>query len=184
MRALISIPLLTLFLAACGGPSATERPPYLPPSVFGTYQDNDVGGINLAAWAFASPKNIKGDPVDAAKAMVALEYLSTELKEPRWASMDASIPHHMANARDQLRQILGIRPDAPSQAVINALLAIIGDLQAGNQPTVMQVLASPIFTKPPAEGLQILSNLPYVQEANLSSSRAQDQEFPPGGPHG
>lgn len=183
MRALISVVLLALSLAACGSLPAPQNPPYLPPGVFGTYEDNDVGAINFAAWAFASPDHLKNNSIDAAKAVIALEYLSIELKEnPRWVSMDPATAVHMARARDQLRQILGIRPDAPAQAVVNVLLALIQDLQAGNQQAAMQVLASPIFTKPPPETLRILSNLPYVQEANLATSRAAEQAFPAGGP--
>ncbi len=185
MRALMSFPLLAFSLAACGTLPATQRTPFLPPGVYGVYEDNDIGAINQSAWAFASPANTKGDPVDAAKAVVALEYLSGELKEnPRWITMDSAIPYRMGQARDQLRHILGIRDGTPPQLVVNTLLALSLDLEAGNQPAALQVLASPVFTRTPAGTLQILSNLPYVQEANLATSRAEDQSFPPGGPRG
>ncbi|MGD0103647.1 MAG: hypothetical protein ABSC06_06370 [Rhodopila sp.] len=179
MRALISLPLLAFCLAACATLPATERTPYLPPGVYGVYEDNDIGAINQSAWAFASPANTKGNPVDAAKAVVALEYLSGELKEnPRWIGMDASIPLHMARARDDLRRILGIRPDAPPQVVVNTLLALSLDLETGNRPAAMQVLALPLFTQPPERTLQLLSNLPYVQQANLATARAEEESFP------
>jgi hypothetical protein len=182
VRALLWISVITLVLAACATLPSTQRTPYLPPSTFGTYQDNDIGAINLSSWAFASPSRTRGDPVTAAKAVVALEYLPGELKEnPRWISMDLSIKQRMGLARDQLRQILGIRPDAPPQVVVNTLLALSLDLQSGNQPAAMQVLTSPIFTLPPAQTLQILANLPYVQVANLATSRAASESFPPGG---
>jgi hypothetical protein len=179
MRALISLPLLASGLAACSTLPATERTPYLPPGVYGVYEDNDIGAINQSAWAFASPANTKGNPVDAAKAVVALEYLSGELKEnPRWIGMDAAIPLHMARARDDLRQILGIRPDAPPQVVVNTLLALSLDLETGNGSAAMQVLTSPVFTQPPERTLQLLSNLPYVQQANLATARAEEESFP------
>ena len=180
MRLLISLPVLA-GLAACATLPATQRTPFLPPSVFGTYQDNDIGAINQSAWAFASPANTSGNPVEAARAVVALEYLSGELREnPRWIGMDRSISLRMGLARDEVRQILGIRPDAPPQIVVNTLLALNLDFQSGNQPAAMQVLASPIFSQPPQRTLQILSNLPYVQTANLATSRAESQSFPPG----
>jgi hypothetical protein len=183
MRALISLPLLAACLAACATLPGTQRTPFLPPGVYGVYQDNDTGAINQSAWAFASSANTRGNPIDAAKAVVALEYLAGELKEnPRWIGMDSSISLRMGLARNELRQILGIRPDAPPQIVVNALLAVSLDLQIGNQPAAMQVLASPVFTLPPDQTLQLLANLPYVQQANLATSRAEAQTFASDGP--
>lgn len=183
MRVSIWLPLLAVSLAGCSTLPSTQRTAYLPAGVFGTYEDNDTGAINQAAYAFASPANTRDNPVDAAKAVVALEYLSGELREnPRWIGMDLSIKVHMAQARDQLQQILGIRPDVPPQVVVNTLLALSMNLQFGNQAAAMQVLASPIFTQPPERTLQILSNLPYVQTANLATTRAANEVFPPGGP--
>jgi hypothetical protein len=176
MRAAIGFLVLTSSLAACATLPSTERTPFLPAGVFGTYEDNDIGAINTSAWAFASPANTRGNPIEAAKAVIALEYLPGELSEnPRWIGLDRSIKLHLANARLDLRRILGIRPDAPPQIVVNTLLALMWDLQTGNQAAAMQVLASPLFTLPPAQTLQILSNLPYVQEANLATSGAQNQ---------
>ncbi len=106
--------------------------------------------------------------------MIALEYLSGELKEnPRWVGLGASIPLRMAEARDDLRQVLGIRPDAPTQMVVNALLAASADLQFGNTADAVRALGSPVFTRPPEQTLQVLSNLPYVQHANLATARAE-----------
>jgi hypothetical protein len=185
MRPLISLPLLVCGLAACGTLPASRNTPHLPPGVYGVYEDNDVGAINQSAWAFASPANTRGNPIDAAKAVVALEYLSGELKEnPRWVGMDAAIPLRMAQARDDLRQILGVRAGAPSQTIVNALLALSLDLETGNQPAAMAVLASPVFTQPPEQTLRILSNLPYVQQANLATSRAEAESFPGDGSRG
>ena len=179
MRTLVSLSVLTLCLAACGTLPASRNTPYLPPGVYGVYQDNDIGAINQSAWAFGSPANTRGNPIDAAKAVVALEYLSGELREnPRFISMDQSIKLRMGLARDQLRAILGIRPGTPPQLVVNTLLALSANLQTGNGPAAGQVLASPIFTHSPQQTYQILSNLPYVQEANLATARAEQQSFP------
>jgi hypothetical protein len=181
MRAKVMVPLLTVWLAACASLPGTLRTPFLPPGVYGIYEDNDIGAINQSAWAFASPANTRGNPAEAARAVVALEFLSGELTEnPRWIGMDAAVKLHMGRARDELRQILGIRPDAPPQVVVNTLLALELNLQTGNQPAALQVLSSAIFTQSPDRTLQVLSNLPYVQEANLATSRASGQSFPPG----
>ena len=185
MRVLISLSVLTACLGACATLPATQRTPFLPPGVFGTYQDNDIGAINQSAWAFASPGNTRGNPIEAAKAVVALEYLSGELQDnPRWIGMDRTVKLRIGLARDELRQILGIRPDAPPQIVVNTLLALSLDLQTGNQQAAATVLGSPIFTQTPQRTLQVLSNLPYVQQANLATSRAEGQSFPSDGPRG
>jgi hypothetical protein len=182
MHQLLPVSLLALGLTACATLPATERTPFLPPGVFGTYQDNDIGAINQSAWAFASAANTSGNPAEAIRAIIALEYLSGELREnPRWVGMDAAIKLHMGRARDDLRTVVGIRPDAPPQVVVNALLALGLDLEIGNQAAAMEVLSSAVFTQSPQQTLAILTNLPYVQEANLATSRAADQSFPRGG---
>jgi hypothetical protein len=178
MRALTSLLLPGLCLAACTTLPATARTPSLPPGVYGVYEDNDVGAINQSAWAFSSAANTRGDPVDAAKAVVALEYLPGELREnPRWVGLGSSIALRLELAREELRSILGIRPDAPPQVVVNTLLALSLNLETGNHAAAMQVLASPIFAQPPEQTLQILSNLPYVQQANLATARAEAESF-------
>ncbi|HEX2944177.1 MAG TPA: hypothetical protein VHO91_24185 [Rhodopila sp.] len=183
MRAGLYSVLLALCLAGCGSLPATQQTPYLPPGVFGAYQDNDVGGVNFAAWAFASPANTRNNPVAGAKAIVALEYLPGELREnPRWIRMDAAIPYRLGQARDEAERILGIAPNAPRQLIVNALLAVAWNFQTGNRAGAMQALASPVFTFPPEQTLAILSNLPYMKRANLWSSRAEDQLYTPGGP--
>jgi hypothetical protein len=178
MRGVIGIAVLAGSLAACATLPATERTPFLPPGVYGTYLDNATGAINFAAWAFASPANTQGNPVEAARAVVALEYLPGELREnPRWVGMDAAVKLHMGRSRVALREILGIPLTVPPQLVVNTMLAFALDLQTGNQPAAMEVLASPIFTKPPEQTLQVLANLPYIQEANLATQRAESQSF-------
>jgi hypothetical protein len=182
MRAALWLSLV-LSVAGCASLPATRNTPFLPPGVFGTYEDNDIGALNQASWAFASSANTRGNPIEAAKAIVALEYLSGELMEnPRWIGMDTLVKQRMNEARQELRRIVGIRLDAPPQLVVNALLQLSWDLQTGNQPAATQVLGSPIFSQTPQVTLQILSNLPYVQSANLAASRAQGQAFPPDGP--
>ena len=90
----------------------------------------------------------------------------------------------MGIARDELRQTLGIRAGTPSQLVVNTLLALSLDLETGNQPAAMTVLGGSIFTLRPEQTMHILSNLPYNQQANLATIRAEGEELPVGGPRG
>lgn len=179
MRGLTMLLIAVASLSGCAALPPQPPPPYLPPGVFGVYEDNDIGAINFASWAFASPSNTSGNPTEAARAVVALEYLPAELSaNPRWVGMDAAIKLRMGLARDDVRKILGIPPNVPPQFVVNAMLALATDLQFGNQAAAMQVLAAAPFTLPPEQTLQILANLPYVQEANLATLRAANQTFP------
>jgi hypothetical protein len=175
--------ILVLSVVGCTSLPATRNTPFLPAGVFGVYEDNDIGAINQSAWAFASPANTSNNPIEAARAIIALEYLSGELAEnPRWVGMDNSVKLRMNQARGDVRQIVGIRPDAPPQLVVNALLQLSWNLQTGNQPAAINALQSPVFTQPPTATLQMLSHLPYVQTANLATARAEERSFPVGGP--
>jgi hypothetical protein len=182
MRAAFIAPLSGLCLAACATLPPTAATPYLPAGVYGTYLDNDTGAINQSAWAFASPANTRGNPITAIKAVIALEYLPGELQEsPRWIRMDDTVKSRLLQARQDLREILGIRQDAPPQLVVNILLRVAGDLEAADPASAMRLLGAPVFTRPPEETLRLLSNLPYVQTANLATSRAESEMFPTGG---
>src|ERR1700760_2230599 len=95
MRSFLTAGLSVLCLAACATLPPTPATPYLPAGVYGTYEDNDIGAINQSAWAFSSSENTRGNPVAAAKAVIALEYLSGELREnPRWVGVDAATRLH------------------------------------------------------------------------------------------
>jgi hypothetical protein len=180
-----AVPFLALSFSACASLPPTPATPYLPAGVYGVYLDNDTGAIDQSSWAFASPNNTRNNPVAAAKAVIALEYLSGELRQnPRWVGMDLATKLRIAQARDNLRQIVGIRPDAPPQAVVNALLQLAEGLQFGNQAQAALALTSPVFTAPPPETLQTLSNLPYDRTANLATARAGLQILPVGGIRG
>jgi len=181
-KTVLTVPFVALSLTACTTLPATQATPYLPGGVWGVYEDNDTGAINQASWAFASPANTRRNPVAAAKAVIALEYLPGELQQnPRWIGMDSATKLHMGRARDDLRRIIGIPPDAPSQPVVNALLQLSAGLQFGDQAAVAQALASPVFTRAPAQTLQSLYNLPYDQTANLATAWAGAQVLPGGG---
>ena len=61
-----------VLLLACSLPISCAVSPApdtarLPPNAFGTYADGDIGAINLAQWAFASPARTRNDPIDAAR---------------------------------------------------------------------------------------------------------------------
>jgi len=91
------------------------------------------------------------------------------------------VKFRLRQARDEIRQVVGIRADAPPQVVVNALLSFVGDLQWGNQAAAVALLSEPLFSKGPQGTFETISNLPYIQAANLATSRVADQAMSHGG---
>jgi hypothetical protein len=168
-------------LGPMAGPPRVQTPS-LPPMVWGVYLDNDLGAINFAAWAFATPSNTRANPAEAARAIIAVEYLAGELVDnPRWITVDSNTKFRLRQARDAVRQVVGIREDAPPQVVVDALLAFIADLGAGGPAAASAVLIAPLFSQGPQATFETLANLPYIQQANLATARVAAQALGPGG---
>lgn len=173
--------LACLVSAACSAitpPPDTAQP---PPGAFGQF-DNDVAAANIASWALASRARTRDDPVDAARACAAVDFLAGELSSnPRWTTLSPLTKQEMLQARVDVRRVLGIAPNAPSQIVVTALLRFAAAWQAGDQPAAMQALAVPGFTLSPPQTVQILTNLPYIQTANVATLDTANQMLPGGG---
>jgi hypothetical protein len=175
-----------LFMAAAvalAGCAVTPPPDtsQIPPGALGGNADNDIMAINTAEWAFANPARTRGNVVNGIRAVISIDYLAGQLSSsPRWDYMSPLTKQQMLEARLEVRRALGIQPTAPSQAVVNALLA----LSVNPTPaTADQILRPPVFTLPPDETLARLDNLPYLPIANQASARAGAQEFPSSGPN-
>jgi hypothetical protein len=152
------------------------------PGLYGVYQDNDVGAMNQAVWAFADARRTHDDPIDAARAVIAVEYLADELRgSPRWIGMSGTVKAEMVKARTDVRWSLGIKPDAPPQLVINALTRLIAALNANDESAASRALDTPVFTLPPAQMLTVLTNLPYMWSANIATMQASNEELSYGG---
>ncbi len=167
-----------VFVAGCqlAPPPDTARP---ATAAFGSNGDNDVSAINISSWAFSRPSNTLGRPIDAARAVAAVDYLAGELStSPRWDFMSPITKIQMLQARVEVRQAVGIAPNAPSQQVITALLGVAVALDAHDQPAALRDLASPVFTRPPAQILATLGSMPYLQRANIATQNASQQEQP------
>jgi hypothetical protein len=149
------------------------QPAELPPGVYGIYEDNDVGAINQSSWALAESSRLRGNPVEAIKAVLAVDYLADELAaNPRWLLISPIAKQHLLEARADIRRLMGIVPTAPSQLVANSLLQTLSALQSGDRAAVMLALGLPVFTLTPDQTLQILTDMPYVRSANLATSEA------------
>lgn len=175
---------LALLAAALLPAAACTPPPYPPdtarmaPGQLGTGYDPDVASINQAQWAFALASRTRGRPIEAARAVAGLDYMAGELTtSPRWANVSAISKQQMLQARVAMRQVVGIAPGAPSQAVVDGLTAAGNALAAGNQPAALAALSSPAFPAGPEATLRRLSDLPYVQIANVATQHAAGELF-------
>jgi hypothetical protein len=167
-------------LGAC---AAIAPPPDTAQVPFGAFGglDNDVPAANQASWAFASPARTRNDPVDAAKACAAIDFLAGELSSnPRWVTLSPLTKMETRRARDDVRRVLGVTPGAPSTFVVDALLRFAAAWQFGDQAAAMQALSAPVFTFPPPQTAQVLFNLPAIQSANVASIDAANQMLPGG----
>ncbi len=177
-RAIVNLFCVAL-LSACTVAPPPAEPPALPPGVFGMYQDNDVGALNQSSVALAMPSQTRNNPIDAARAIIAVEYLADELRvNPRWIGMSGTSKLGMVQARTDTRRVLGIAPDAPPRLVVDALLRLTVALREGDQASALRTLTAPVFSLPPSQTLQILTNLPYIQSANQATLQAANEEFP------
>jgi hypothetical protein len=174
--------LLFLLASACSMTAPGPPTPQLPAGLYGIYEDNDVGAINLSSWAFALPQRTFNDPIDAIKAVIAIEYLADELTvSPRWIGMSPFAKQEMLDARAEVRRLLGIAPDARPQTVIDALLTAILKLQKGNPAEAARALDAPPFSLPPGQTLQLLASLPFIRSANIATMDAAGQTEPQAG---
>jgi hypothetical protein len=173
--------MLCVALSGCTAVSPPAAPPALPPGVFGVYQDNDVGAINQSSWAFSAARRTRGNPFEAARSVIAVEYLADELhSSPRWVALSAGSTLGMIQARIDTRRALGIAPDAPPQLVVDALLRFMAAQRAGDQAASLRALGAPVFTLPASQTLRILSDLPYIASANAATIQAMNESFIPG----
>jgi len=169
-------------LAAAGCAAATPPPDTasIPLWAMPYWQGDDIA-IMHAEWAWADPSRTHGLPSEGARAVAEIDYLAGELSSnPRWVAMSPFAKMQMLQARGDVRRVLGIAPDAPSQAVVTALIATLAALDAGNEAMALASLSAPVFTLGPERTFALLTALPYVQTANLGTTRAAQSATEPG----
>ncbi len=170
--------ILVLLLSGCAGQPFVPDTARFPPNGFGGGTlDPDVQATNLAAWAFADPSRTRNDPVDAARATASMDYIAGELyTSPRWANISAVTKMQLLQGRTEMREAIGVAPNAPSQLVVNGLTGAGNALAAGNQGAALAALENPAFPNPQAT-LARLYALPYIHMANVSTMRAAGQLY-------
>ncbi len=150
----------------------------LAPGALGSGFDPDVTAVYLAQWAFAVPSRTHGRPIEAARAAASMDYIAGQLyTSPRWANVSALTKEQLLRGRVEVRQALGVVPGTSSQAVVDHLIRAANALIDDNQPAAVAQLGAPVFQEPGEQVLAQLSNLPYLQLANVSTMRAAGELF-------
>ena len=150
----------------------------LAPGALGSGFDPDVTAVNLAQWAFADSSRTYGRPIEAARAAASMDYIAGQLyTSPRWANISALTKEQLLQGRAEVRQALGVAPGTSSQAVVDHLTAAGNLLASGDQAGAVRQLGAPVFQSSGEQVLARLSNMPYLQMANVSTMRAANQLF-------
>ncbi|HTI81477.1 MAG TPA: hypothetical protein VL614_13600 [Acetobacteraceae bacterium] len=147
-----------------------------PLGLYGTYEDNAAGAVNQSSWALGAPLRTMNNPLEAIRAVIAVDWLADELVvDPRWIVISPLTKQHMRQARMDVRRVLGISIDAPSASVMDALLSTAWGLEQGARPDDIGAFKNSPFALPPQQTFNRLSNLPYIATANIATSEAATQ---------
>jgi hypothetical protein len=176
----LTLPVLAVAAAAAAGACAPLGPP--PPSV-ALPSDAVVGAgdptraaIINTAYAFGSPGVLAGRPDEAARAAANFEFIAVEIPYgPRYRGLNAILQPELEAGRAELRSVLGIRPDAPPQAVIDGLYAASRALRAGDTAAADRILSSPVFAAGGQATLQRLAALPPMPRVNVAATHTQQE---------
>ena len=164
-----------LLPAGCAGFQPTPAPDTarVLPGAFGGFADPDIIATQQAAYAFAYPARTRGLPIEAARGAAGVDYMAGEFSTaPRWDFIGPIIQMQMLHARTELRQTLGVAPNAPSQAVVNGLLSYADARAAGDPAAATDTLNPVIFTYGPARTEALLTNMPYMPTVNVATMNA------------
>ena len=185
MRRIFLVPLV--FLGLVGRAYALPAPStgYLPEGTFGSSvvgQDQTNAATNTAMAAFAYPGPVQGQPAQTALAIASLDALAGQFStQARWVTMSQITKREMLEARNKVRDILGVPEDVPSQSLIDHLVAASHALDNGDQTAALAALSGPDFTKTPEQTLAILANFPDVPIANYATLDASQNFYSPVG---
>jgi len=128
------------------------------------------------ASVFASPARLAGRPAEAAQAISEAEFLAVELRHnSRWTELSPLVSMGFEQARPEWRAALGIAPDAPPQAVIDALTRVRLAYARQDEAAAAAALAPPLFTPGGQAALARLSALPPLPRTARAASMAEQE---------
>jgi hypothetical protein len=137
--------------------------------------------IALSSWALKDPANTACDPARAARAIAAEDWLAGQ--SILYGNFDGYAPggeYSWQQLRGQARAAIGVAPNAPSQELVNRLLAFDTAYKAGQTDAAKAQLAAPIFSLGPDQTLAALTSLPKLPGrdwAFAELSRNEDRDM-------
>lgn len=157
---------LLLPLAGCTADPAAEH-------LFGFGDPVRGAGLN-APRLLGDTSRLAGNPAQAARAAVQLEVLHEAFRhDPRYApSASIQALHSTRLGRAELRDAIGIAPEAPAGAVIAQLRAPPAALDSGSRARAEAALSGPHFPAGGAATLARLSRLPFLRRVSEAAGAA------------
>jgi hypothetical protein len=157
-----------LLLAACASPDPAET------HLFG-FGDPVRGAALNAPFLLGDTSRFAGRPAAAARAAVQLEFLDEAFRTepPFMHDVSGAALHALGQGKAELRQAIGIAPDAPPGQVMAQLREAAAALDAGSPARAEAALTGPAF---PAGGAAVLARLarlprlPRVAEAGSAAA--------------
>ncbi len=147
----------------------------MPRTAAGTPALSDQGAIQTASYALGSRSRTAGRPGEAARALASVDYLAGALyTNPHWTGIPATTKLQMVQGRKEVRQVLAVAPGTPSQVVVDDLIRAADAFDAHDTAAAMAALSPSVFTLGPQRTTAILSDLPYLQQANVAAQAAND----------
>jgi hypothetical protein len=115
-----------------------------------------------------------GRPAAAARAIAQMEFLAVDLPQNNsFTGASSTLAPQLITARREWRGALDIAPEAPPQAVINALYAASRALENGQTEAAAAALPSSIFRRGGAATLTQLAALPRLPNTAAATGTAQ-----------
>jgi hypothetical protein len=171
MRAIPPL-LLVLLLAGCVAAPAPQPLTTLPSGYLLGAGDPTRGAILQASFAFGRPSRLHGRPEQAARAVLSLEHIAVAVpNDQAYRAFSPLVGVQLARGRDEVRGLLGIAPEAPPQAVIDALSASAEALRVGDQAAAARALPRAVAPDA-ARTLAMLDRMPPAPVAAQATMAA------------
>jgi len=173
-------PVALLLLGACtGAPRLVQGPevplPPGPPGTASSAGDPGRGAVLSAAYAFARPERLRGNPAAAARAVASLEWMTATLPfEQHWIAATPATFSRLTLGRDEVRGALGLSRDAPPHLVAAALGQAALALDRGDREAAATAL-NPVAPGGGAGVLRVLDALPRLPRAAEATAMADHE---------
>jgi hypothetical protein len=159
MKSVFSMLLAASLLGGCAALQTNTAA--MPVNAVGSPAMNQTEAIALASFALKDPANTRGDPARAAAAIAAEDWLAGQTRlTGEFGTYGPVNEASWSIFRQQVRDAIGVSAQAPSQVLVDRMLATSDALAAGNRAAAEAQLSDPIFTLGPQRTLAVLTNLP------------------------